>query len=190
MRGHFGLLVLIGLIAGSAGAPGLRAADSPAVDVVQLKRECELFENILNTSLRQNIANPLFIAEKVRGAYLEGYGVTFTFTVNLSRSLILFPNSARTGQANSGSEPDLNKTIQTLRRCAADVLSQYGAGFRQLPPHHKICIISHVLTRSVDPNTQSGHVLVVTTTRNDVEQFQKARINAEEFKKRISYLEY
>ncbi|HPB28455.1 MAG TPA: hypothetical protein PK017_09450 [Acidobacteriota bacterium] len=178
------------LIVGLSGTASLHGAGTPAVDLNQLRRECELFENILNTSLRQNIQNPLFIAEKVRGAYLEGYGVTFTYTVNLNRSMILFPRSTQSATTQSGNEPDLGKTVQILRRCAAEVLSQYGSAFRQLPAQHKISIIAHVLSRSVDPNVQSGHVLVVTATRNDLDQLQRARINADEFKKRIVYLEY
>ncbi len=189
MRGSHHSAVLC-LIIGLCGTAGLYGAPPPAVDLDQLRRECELFENILNTSLRQNMQNPLFIAEKVRGAYLEGYGVTFTYTVNLNRSMILFPKSTQAGRSAGGNEPDLGKTVQLLRRCAAEVLSQYGSGFRQLPGRHKISIIAHVLSRSVDPNVQSGHVLVVTASRDDLGQLQKAKINAEEFKKRIVYLEY
>ena len=37
-------------------------------DLQQLKRECELFETIVLTALGQAVPNPLFIAEKPRGA--------------------------------------------------------------------------------------------------------------------------
>ncbi len=123
MRGSHHSAVLC-LIIGLCGTAGLFGAGSPDVDLDQLRRECELFENILNTSLRQNMQNPLFIAEKSRGAYLEGYGVTFTYTVNLNRSMILFPKSTQAGRSAGDAEPISARRSSSCdgapRRCSAN----------------------------------------------------------------------
>ena len=71
-----------------------------------------------------------------------------------------------------------------------EVLGQYGASLRQLPGEAKISIIAHVLKRSVDPSQQSNRVMILTITRSEVEQYQREKISFEDFKKRVSYLEY
>ena len=160
-------------------------------DLQQLKRECELFETIVLTALGQAVPNPLFIAEKPRGAYLDGYGITFSFTLNMNRSLVLFPKpSTQKTQPVPTDDTSLARNMAAVRKCLTEILGQYGATLKQLPGDSKISIIAHVLKRSVDPNLQTNRIMILTITRADVEQYQREKISFEDFKKRVSYLEY
>jgi hypothetical protein len=160
-------------------------------DLQQLKRESELFETIVLTALGQAVPNPLFIAEKPRGTYLDGYGITFNFTLNMNRSLVLFPKPAQQrNQPPAGDEASLARNMATVRKCLTEILGQYGASLKQLPSEAKISIIAHVMKRSVDPNLQTNRIMILTVTRADVEQYQREKISFEDFKKRVGYLEY
>jgi hypothetical protein len=175
-----------------AAALAVPAADNGRKpDLQQMKRECELFETIVLTALGQAVPNPLFIAEKPRGTYLDGYGITFSFTLNMNRSLILFPRPAqqKTPPA-SADDTSLARNMAAVRKCLTEILGQYGATLKQLPGDSKISIIAHVLKRSVDPNLQTNRIMILTITRADVEQYQREKISFEDFKKRVSYLEY
>lgn len=181
----------LALAALAALALALPAADNgKKPDLQQLKKECELFETIVLTALGQAVPNPLFIAEKPRGTYLNGYGITFSFTLNLNRSLILFPKSTPQKPQPAGDDSNLARSMADVRKCLVEILGQYGATLKQLPGDSKISIIAHVLKRSVDPNLQTNRIMILTITRTDVEQYQREKISFEDFKKRVSYLEY
>lgn len=185
LRPALALLVLAAL---AVSPPAAENGRKP--DLQQLKRECELFETIVLTALGQAVPNPLFIAEKPRGTYLDGYGITFSFTLNLNRSLILFPRPSQQKAQPANDDSSLARNMADVRKCLIEILGQYGATLKQLPVDSKISIIAHVLKRSVDPNLQTNRIMILTITRADVEQYQREKISFEDFKKRVSYLEY
>ena len=81
---------------------------------------------IVLTALGQAVPNPLFIAEKPRGTYLDGYGITFSFTLNLNRSLILFPKSTPQKPQPAGDDSNLARSMADVRKCLVELLGQYG----------------------------------------------------------------
>ncbi len=188
--------VMSSLLAGLIGGilfltvvPGADLVQKKNLD--QIKKECEVFENIVNTSLRQAIPHPLLLAEKARGTYLADYGLTFSMTLNLSRQMILFaPRSKRSPENPEDLSRQRAHTIVAIRKCLTEVLSQYGSSFRQLPPDDKISIIAHVLSRSLYANDNTNQIIILTVTKRDIEQYRRARITREELKKRITYIEY
>lgn len=171
--------------------PGPVAADDLArkIDMTQMKKDSELFEDIVNTSIRQVVSNPMLLAEKTRGSYLENYGVVFSLTLNLSRSLIIFP-IARKPKAPGTAEKNTAQTIEMLRKSLSEILGQYGNSLKQLSSDSRISIIAHVLNQSEYGGAGADQVLVLTVFKRDVEQLQRARITLDDFKKRIRYLEY
>ena len=169
----------------------VHAGNVPAkMDLVQLKRESELFEDIINTSIRQAISNPMLLAEKSRGTYLENYGAVFSLTVNLSRSLIIFPSIIKRPKGAPATEMSPDKMMALLRGSLAEILGQYGDTLKQLSSDSRISIIAHVLSQSDINGTMVSQVLVITALKVDVEQLQREKITFEDFRKRIRYVEY
>jgi hypothetical protein len=179
------LCMLTGLSMASTG-PQTETGKSP--DLESLKNECELFENIINTSLRQAVAHPLYISEKARGTYLETYGLTFNLTVNLLRKSILF--SAKPSRPEQ-QPPDDQLTISKIKSCMTNILVQYGDTLNHVPPDSRISIIVHILARtSVIDKENFDRIMVFTVTRQDIQQHLKNELNTPDFIRRIKYLEY
>lgn len=162
----------------------LPAPQTRRVSLPEIKKGCEVFEGVLNTTLRQAFPHPLLLAEKARGCYLEGYGVTFRLSVNLNRAYLLFrPNQ------KSKDSVDEAQSMAALRQKLTEVLWQYGSGLSPLPSGSKISIIAHVLSRSPDMGTETARVLILTVTGRDLET-ARATPSLEEFRKKVKYVEY
>jgi len=159
------------------------------VNLGQLKKECEIFENILNTSLRQIVDHPMFLSEKARGSYLEGYGIIFNLTIDLNRKLILFPREPK-GKNVHNPQNDRNQMVKKIRINMMVVMAQYGGTLKQLPPEARISIVTHVLSRSILKNQNYNRVLVLTAAKRDIDQYLQKKINLNDFKNRVKHLEY
>jgi len=156
--------------------------------MMTLKKECEVFENIINTTLRQSFPHPLLLSEKARGTYLAGYGLTFSFTVNLNNGYMLFPTTKKPYMKKS--KYDTKAILNLIKRKIMDVVTMYGVGLKQLSSDEKISIIAHVLNRSVFSDVDSNRVMVLTVTKGDIDRLQRRAIKYEDFKKRVNYIEY
>src|SRR5438309_813545 len=62
----------------------LGAADQEKTDIGKMREQIRMMESVLNTSLTQSFPGPFAYLDGARGAYLPGYGVVFTFELNLS----------------------------------------------------------------------------------------------------------
>ncbi len=154
-----------------------------------LKKEIDIFSQILNTSLKESVYHPLLVSDPPRGAYLDGYGVVFHATLNLNRISILALSSRGNKKVSHG-DSDVKTLIAKLKRNVVDTISQYGNGFKLLPSNEKICIIIHVLKRNLMEGKNLDKVLVIGVRKKDVDSFITKNITFENFKKRIKYIEY
>jgi hypothetical protein len=154
----------------------------------ELKKESEIFENIINTALRQAVPHPMLIAEKARGSYLEGYGIAFTMTINLNRKLIIFPKSKSSDKADSSKDPT-HEFMVKIRRTLTSVLGLYGDTIKQLNDDAHISIVVHVLSRSVINNENFTRIMVLSTTKNVIAEHRR-KLNSREFHSKVHYIEY
>jgi len=185
------MLLAVALLLPALGCAGPALAVSPveAAHLTELKKEIELFESIINTSLNQYLPNPLFLSEVPRGALLDGYGLAFSYTINLNRSLTLFPKPANPS-ARDKDQLTANAVVLDVQRNMTMLLGQYAATFKHLPSNANICIIAHVLSRPRGTSLSGNRVVVVSTSRKDAELYQRGKISFDEFKKRVDTLEY
>ena len=185
------LVPAIALLLPAAVCSGLLLGAPPArsANLGELKKEIELFETIVHTSLNQYLPNPLFLSEVPRGALLDGYGLAFTYTINLNRSLTLFPKPAKTS-AKGREQLTAETAIPEVQRNMTMLLGQYAATFKHLPSDAKISIIAHVISRPTGTSLSGNRVVVVSTSRKDAELYQRGKISFDEFKKRVDTLEY
>lgn len=182
------ILSTVTLLLTLAGAAVTANDPAPAPSRLnQIKRECEVFENILDTSIRQAIPHPMLLSERTRGTYLPGYGLVFHLAVNMDRRRILFTPR----QAGGGGEAiDLDAVAGAIRACLIEVLGQYGGGLSPTSAQDRVSIVAHILNRPAYATDSSDRVLVVTVPKADISQHRQARINAAEFKKRVACIEY
>lgn len=190
--GYFGKLAFAVLIAGSAvHAQGMLDFDS-------LKRDTQVFEKIVDERLKQDFSNPFAITGDPQAAYLQGYGVVVQFHLNINRARIRTPfGEIEAPQRNAGrnlagrpvadpKKEQLNRVRQILIEC----LANYAGAIRQLNAHDRISISAHIEDRNeLDPVLRKT-VMVVTTTRDDIDLLAMRKINNQDFKTKVQVLEY
>jgi len=182
------VLFILFLFLHPLGAQSRRGTAAPDPNLTELKKESEIFENIINTALRQAVPHPMFIAGKARGSYLEGYGMTFTMTINLNRKLILFPKKNNENPARS-EEEEIHTFLARIRHKLSTVLGLYGDTLKQLTDDDHISLVVHVLSRSVLTNENYTRVMVMTTTKNTIAEYRR-EATAKEFYSKVRYVEY
>src|SRR5512136_1123128 len=70
----------------------LQAGPESKVDYSLARREMVAFEAVLDTVITETFnAAPFALSQKTKGAYLQGYGMTFSFVVNIHRALLNTP---------------------------------------------------------------------------------------------------
>ncbi|MBN2431170.1 MAG: hypothetical protein JXQ27_06820 [Acidobacteria bacterium] len=181
------LVILVIFIAPSA-AQSRRPMAKTDPNLTELKKESEIFENIVNTALRQAVPHPMFIAGKARGSYLEGYGITFTMTINLNRKLILFPKKKDENPPRS-EEEEIHTFLARIRHKLTTVLEMYGDTLKQLTGDAHISLVVHVLSRSVLTNENFTRIMVLTTTKDTIAEHRR-KVNTKEFYSKVHYVEY
>src|SRR3974377_1024281 len=74
-------LVVLLLMASACSA---LASDIDKQSLTKMRDQIGVFESVLNQNLSPTFPGPFGYLDKARGAYLPGYGLVFTFEVNLN----------------------------------------------------------------------------------------------------------
>src|SRR5687768_12726687 len=87
------LVILIFLVPalGAQSPKGPQFGAESKVDYNLARREIQAVESVIDTLLNSSFSNPLALVQKTKGVYLQGYGITFNFLVNIRRAVIATP---------------------------------------------------------------------------------------------------
>lgn len=177
--------LLFFLVSTAAGARGQR----DQVDLSEMKKEIELFESVLNQSLTQTFGGPFDTLSRAQGAYLPGYGVVFSFEVNLSPMRNWGPFSA--GAVAKSTEEQLqeeNRRRERAKAVADQVLANFGQTLTQLVPGESVTIIIH--TAAARPNKIERSTIVVSAEKKLIEERQAKLIDQANFVRKLRTTEY
>jgi hypothetical protein len=167
------------------------ADDTPTakVDLQQVKKESELVESVLDQSLTQSFGGPFGYLERVRGAYLPGFGVTFSFEINLT------PSSAA-GPFGSPPSPQLMRTQEkevVQRRDAAKTVSEntladFGHTLQALSPNESVAIV--VYTVAARPQGVERGTIVIECKKQLISSLEAKSIDRATFMRELTVVEY
>lgn len=178
---------LLGMLL-SFGWTGARAQKTQP-DLGELKQQIELFETVLDQSLTQAFGGPYETLEKVRGAYLPGYGAVFTFEVSLSPLQNLGPFLPKpTPKSEELQREQENRRRDKAKAVADQVLTNFGQILRQLAPSESVAVIIH--TVAVHPNKIERSTIVVSVEKSLIDQRQNNSIDQAEFVRKLTIFEY
>ena len=158
------------------------------LDLGVLKKNTQIFERIVGEILTQTFPNPFALTGEAEGSYVEGYGVVVSFHLNINRSRIRTPFGeipARTEGPRSNAE-QLNALRESMVRCLAD----YGMAFKQLEAEERISMNAHVEDRNELDATKKTTVVVISTSKRDLDLLTTEKISFEQFEDRIRVLQY
>ena len=158
------------------------------LDLGVLKRNTQIFERIVGEILTQTFPNPFALTGQAEGSYVQGYGVVVSFHLNINRSRIRTPFGeipARTEGPRSNAE-QLKVLRESMVRCLAD----YGTAFKQLEAEDRISINAHVEDRNELDATKKTTIVVISTSKQDLDLLTTEKISFEQFEDRIRVLQY
>lgn len=158
------------------------------LDLGVLKKNTQIFERIVGEILTQTFPNPFALTGEAEGSYVQGYGVVVSFHLNINRSRIRTPFGeipARTEGPRSNAQ-QLNALRESMVRCLAD----YGMAFKQLEAEERISINAHVEDRNELDATKKTTIVVISTSKRDLDLLTTEKISFEQFEDRIRVLQY
>lgn len=173
--------VLLGILC------SLQAAQS--IDLNDLKRDTQIFEKIIQEILSRTFSNPFALEAEPQASYVRGFGVVVSFKVKINRATIrapLGPIKAMTGSSRLSKKEQLS----VIRETMIEALAKHADHIQQIGPDEQIAICAHVEDRNeLDPNL-SETIMVFSVTRADVERMARRELDFDEFKRRVTVLEY
>ncbi len=190
--GRAALAVLLVVTAWAAPVAGQRQQQQSHVDLGRTKDACLRFEEALNVAVQRAIPHPLFLTAKAQGAFVEGYGVVFQFTVNLGRGYVLFASQQSLANRNAVKvEVENQRTLLQLKESILLTLWQNRPSLSSLPSGGNVCIIAHLLNVPSGRQDSSKRILVVTIKRSDLAAPDTASASAfEEFSRKVKCIDY
>ncbi len=181
VKGAGAAILLVVILSGTA-------AFALDLDMGLLKKNTQIFERIVGEILTQNFPNPFALTGQAEGSYVQGYGVVVSFHLNINRSRIRTPFGeipARTEGQRSNTE-QLNLLRESIVRSLAD----YGTAFKQLEAEDRISINAHVEDRNELDATKKSTIVVISTSKADLDLLTTEKITFEQFEDRIRVLQY
>ena len=179
--------VLCLLLMASAGSALATTVDKQ--DLNKLRDQIGVMESVINQDLSQTFPGPFGYLDRARGAYLPGYGLVFTFEVNLN------PLPPSTGPFGPDPKPqpaaERLSAIKKHRQSALDMSERVLADFShtlEISPDEWVAIIVH--GSAVGPQGIEKSTLVVRAQKRDIDQFRANAIDRAAFMNRIAVVEY
>lgn len=165
------------------------ASAQQSQNMALLKRDTQILERIVFEVLKQNFRNPFVITAEPRGAYLQGFGVTLSFQLNINRAKIRTPFGDLDAPKSVG-ERSKSEQIRLVKDSMKQCLADYGQTIKQLGPHDHIAVQAYIVDRNELDPAKSTTILVLSCTKDDVNLLATGKLPIDKFKERVHVLEY
>jgi hypothetical protein len=181
------------LLAFWVSASSLAAQSPPSahdIDYASARREIERFGiiigNVINTSFN---SSPFALVQKPKGAYLQGYGMTFQFVINIHRAVLDTPF----GPMRQGNDvtPELKRRrIDELKEKLIQTMRENGASLRQLRREDAVSIVAFFEDRNIPDEPNENKIIVISVLKKDLDDLAGKEDRINEFRQRIKIIEY
>jgi hypothetical protein len=185
-------LVLVSLAVLPLSAQGARGAtegssfrpDYPAVNLEIQKFEARVNKTILgvfdnNRTVMTGIA---------KGAYLQGYGLALSFTVNIYRGMLETPFGRV--QTDDMTPDQKRRRVEDLKEKLSRILFETGANLKQIRGEDTIAIIGFIEDRNFLGEPNQSKTVVLSVLKRDLDDASHKEDPWKEFKSRMKIVEY
>jgi hypothetical protein len=182
-RGILACAVLCG-----ASLASMAAALSQAVDLQLMKNDVQIFEGILDQALEQVFSNPFALIERTKGVYLQGFGTSFTFLINIKAATMETPFGTITRP--EAADPKIrSQKIEELRQKVIFVLGKYGGSIGQLQDTEAVAVVAHIVDQNFSKKSQNK-TIIIKVLRKDLVAQAAHPISPVDFMKKVQIVEY
>ncbi len=160
------------------------------MDPASARKEILNFEAALNNAITATFSSsPFALVQKPKGALLQGYGVSFSFLINIHRAVINTPFGEVRTQPDI--TPELKKRkIDELKDRLIRVLADNGDGLKQLRPNDTVSIVLFLEDRNFPDEPNENKTIVLSVLRKDLDDLGRGGDRWKELKPRIKTVEY
>jgi hypothetical protein len=160
------------------------------MDLVAASQEIQNFEAVVNGVINSTFStSPFAVVQKVKGAYLQGYGITFAFLINIHRAVVSTPFGQFRNYGNVTPEMK-RRRIEELKEKLIQVLQDNGNIFRQLRKDEYVAIVAFFEDRNFPDEPSSNKTVVLSAQKKDLDEFSHKNDRLKEFKQRMKIIEY
>ena len=159
------------------------------VDYAVARREILNFESALNEVIGATISSSNFaVVQGARGVYLSGYGVTFTFTINIHRAVVDTPF----GQVRRADvSPERKKAlINDLKEKLIRVVLDKGEVLTQLRKEDAVTVVAFMEDMNFPDEPNQNKTIVLTAYKKDFDDVARRDDKWKEFRQRMKIVEY
>jgi hypothetical protein len=164
--------------------------ENAKVDYSAANREILQFESVINKMITSTFSSsPFAVVHMAKGAYLEGYGIVFNFTINIHTAVISTPfGQFRTREENT---PELKKRrIEELKEKLIWMLQDNGEILRQLRKKDTVTIIAYFEDRNFPDEPNENKTILLSALKKDLDELGHKNNRLKEFKQRMKIIEY
>jgi hypothetical protein len=159
------------------------------VDYASVRQGIVSFEAAIGDVVNSTFSSsPFAVVQKPKGVYLDGYGVTFAFLINIHTAVINTPFGA---VQRGGITPDLKKKrIEELKERLIRTLQDNPEAFRPLPKEDWITIVAYVEDRNIPDEPSASKTVVLSAPKKDLDELGHKGDRLKEFRLRMKIVEY
>lgn len=160
------------------------------VDLETMKGDTQIFEAVLREMLNQTFESPFAVDSEPQATYLPDYGVVVSFRIRINRAS-LSPKLAGI-RALTGSSATLSKSdqIKKIKSRLLEAISNHAGAIQQVRPADHISVCAHIEDRNELNPSEKETIVVFTVRKNDLDQLNRGRLDVDEFKSRVTVVEY
>ena len=183
------VIVLSGMPAPAGGLPERQLGADPRPDYPSARREIQTFENALNDAISETFNKaPFAVYQKAKGAYLQGYGMAFSFMVNIHVAMINTPFGKY--QRADASPEQKRRQIEMLKERLIQVVFQKGDALSQVPKSETVSVIGFFEDRNFPDEESQNKTVIMSISRKDLDDFGHKEERFKEFRQRLKIVEY
>ncbi len=165
-----------------------RGANYPP-DYASVGREIQKVEMVINKTILEAFnGERTVLTGKAKGAYLLGYGVAFSFTVNIYRGAFTTPFGVV--QTNDLTPQQKQRRIEDLKEKLSRILLESGANLQQIRGEDSIAIVGFFEDRNFPDEQSQSKTVVLSVLKRDLDEASRKEDRWREFKLRMKTVEY
>ena len=171
------------------GAASPVRAQKGKPDLKKVRDEIGIVQSVLDQSLAQAFGEPFGYLEKAKGAYLPGFGVVFSFEINLTPSSDLGPFNGRPTVAGlKAQREDAARRLEKAKAVAETTLADFGHTITDLDSRDSVAIV--IYTVAVQPSGLDKGTIVIQCDKQLLDAFRANSIDRTAFLRKLSVVEY
>jgi hypothetical protein len=159
------------------------------IDYAATRQDISRFELVINDIISNAFGSDSFaVVQRPKGAYLPGYGISFSFLINIHRAVINTP-FGQVSRAGINSTAKMRR-IEDLKDRLIRALQDNSENFRQLRKEDNVTIVAFFEDRNIPDEPNANRTIVLSAFKKDLDELGHKNDRIKEFKQRMKIVEY